>query len=250
MIATLPMYLRPETREATDAFWAAIRDALRARGIDAPDALDHDLTPQEAWGRDDLVLSQICNLPHRLAFADRVTLVAAPDLGLPDAPPGTYYSVLVARAGDPRGTLAAFDGATLAVNAPDSQSGWGAPSAAAARAGIAFARAVVTGAHAESARAVAEGDADIAALDVATWRMIRRWDAFAAGLRTVAQTPPTPALSYVTRRGADPLPYRDALAGALAALASETRETLGLQGVVAPDPEGYAALPVPPPPPA
>lgn len=250
MIATLPMYLRPETREATDAFWAAIRDALRARGIDAPAQLDHESSPQEAWSRRDLVLSQICNLPHRLAFAERVTLVAAPDLGLPDAPPGTYYSVLVARADDPRDDLAAFDGATIAINDPDSQSGWGAPSATAALAGIAFGSAVITGAHSESARTVAEGRADLAGIDVATWRMIRRWDAFAADLRVIAKTPPTPALSYITAGRADPEPYRAALTEALATLPSERRDILGLRGILPADPAAYAALPVPPTPPA
>jgi ABC-type phosphate/phosphonate transport system substrate-binding protein len=250
MIATLPMYLRPETREATDAFWAAIREALRARGIDAPETLDHELSPQEAWEREDLVLSQICNLPHRLTFADSVTLVAAPDLGLPDARPGTYYSVLVARAHDPRDELAAFDNSTIAINDPDSQSGWGAPSAAAALAGIGFASAVVTGAHTESARAVAEGRADLAGIDVATWRMIRRWDAFAADLRVIARTPPTPALSYITAGRADPEPYRAALTEALATLPSERRDILGLRGIVPADPAAYAALSVPPSPPA
>ncbi len=249
MIATLPMYLRAETRAATDAFWIAIRDALGARGIAAPAALDHDIAPEAAWAHPDLVLSQICNLPHRLAFHDRVTLVAAPDLGLPDARPGTYYSVLVARADEPRAELAAFDGARIAINGPDSQSGWGAPAAAAARAGIAFGSALVSGAHAESARAVAEGHADIAGIDAATWRMIRRWDAFAADLRVIAHTPPTPALAYITARGTDPAPVRAAMEEAFAALPAETRDRLGLSGIVAPDPDGYAALPVPPAPP-
>jgi ABC-type phosphate/phosphonate transport system substrate-binding protein len=250
MIATLPMYLRPETREATDAFWLGIRDGLRARGIDAPEALDHALSPGEAWGRPDLLLSQICNLPWRLGFGERVTLVAAPDLGLPDAPAGSYYSVLVVRADAPRERLADYAGARLALNSADSQSGWGAPCAAAARAGIAFGSALPTGAHRESARAVAEGHADIAGIDVATWRMIDRWDGFARALRVLDRTAPTPALAYVTARGADPAPIRAAMAEALASLPDATRDILGLRAVVAPDPEGYAALPVPPAPPA
>ncbi|MDG4649117.1 PhnD/SsuA/transferrin family substrate-binding protein [Roseibacterium sp. SDUM158017] len=250
MIATLPMYLRPETRDATDGFWALIRDSLRDRGVDAPDGLDHAMSPTQAWARSDLVLSQICNLPHRLGFSGMVTLVAAPDLGLPDAPPGTYYSVLVAHADDPRGTLADFAGATLAINGADSQSGWGAPAAAAAAAGIAFGRACATGAHSASARAVAARRADIAALDVASWRMIRRWDAFARDLRVIGRTPSTPALAYVTAAGTDPAPHRAALAEAFAATSPEMRGMLGLAGILDPDPAGYAALPVPAPPPA
>jgi ABC-type phosphate/phosphonate transport system substrate-binding protein len=249
MIATLPMYLRPETREATEAFWAGIRDRLRDAGIPAPDTLDHTIPPAEAWGRSDLVLSQICNLPWRIGFADRVTLVALPDLGLPGTRPGDYHSVLIARTDDRRETLAEFAGATIALNAADSQSGWGSPAAAATRAGIEFGRGLVTGAHAESARAVAENRADLAAIDAATWRMIRRWDPFAARLRVFARTPPTPALAYITAGRKDPAPYRAALEGALDALPGETRGLIGLAGLVAPDPDAYSALSVPPAPP-
>ncbi|MGP1355089.1 phosphate/phosphite/phosphonate ABC transporter substrate-binding protein, partial [Roseicyclus sp.] len=223
---------------------------LRTRGTEAPEALDQALSPAEAWARPDLLLSQICNLPWRLGFAERVTLVAAPDLGLPDAPAGSYYSILVVRVDDPRARLADFAGASIALNSDDSQSGWGAPFAAARRAGIAFGAALTTGAHRESARAVAEGRADIAGIDAATWRMIARWDGFADGLRVLDRTPPTPALSYVTARGTDPAPIRAAMAEALAALPAATRDLLGLRGIVAPDPDAYAALAVPPAPPA
>jgi hypothetical protein len=244
------MYLRPETQAATDAFWAATRDALRARGLPAPDHLDHAATPQAAWADPDLVLSQICNLPHRLGFHAHVTLVAAPDHRLPGTPPGQYHSALVVRKGDPRDALSAFDGATIAINGADSQSGWGAPSAAATRAGIAFGKALVTGAHVESARAVAEGRADIAAIDAATWQMMTRWDAFCAGLRVLDRTPPGPALAYVTAAGRDPGPFRDALTEALATLSDDTRACLGVFAILPPDPEGYARLPVPELPPA
>jgi ABC-type phosphate/phosphonate transport system substrate-binding protein len=245
MIASLPMYLRPETRAATNALWAATRDALRARGIAAPDALDHDASPQAAWADPDLVLSQICNLPWRLGFDRQVTLVAVADHRLPDTPPGHYHSALVIRRDDPRDHIAAFNGATLALNGADSQSGWGAPAAAAARAGIAFGAARTTGAHLESARAVASGAADIAGIDAVTWEMIARWDPFARDLRVLARTPPTPALAYVTAAGRDPGPIRDALTQALEALPDEARATLGVFAILPPDPDAYARLSVP-----
>jgi ABC-type phosphate/phosphonate transport system substrate-binding protein len=245
MIASLPMYQRPQTRSATEAFWAATRDALRARGIAAPEHLDHDATPQDAWASPGLVLSQICNLPHRHGFHAHVTLVAAPDHRLPDTPPGQYHSALVVRADDPRDGLAAFDGATLALNGADSQSGWGAPASAATRAGIRFGAAIPTGAHLDSARAVAGGRADIAAIDAVTWRMIARWEPFAAKLRVLARTPPTPALAYVTAAGRDPAPSRAALAEALATLPDGLRDVLGVHAILPPDPAGYARLPIP-----
>ncbi|MGN6537639.1 MAG: phosphate ABC transporter substrate-binding protein, partial [Mesorhizobium sp.] len=36
-IAALPMYDWPEVRAEVDAQWARLRDALRRRGVDAPD---------------------------------------------------------------------------------------------------------------------------------------------------------------------------------------------------------------------
>ncbi|WP_246082533.1 hypothetical protein [Rubellimicrobium rubrum] len=63
MIAALPMYDRPDNWAAHDALWSLIRDGLRSRGNAAPDALDHGTDPMDEWGRPDLVLGQICNLP-------------------------------------------------------------------------------------------------------------------------------------------------------------------------------------------
>ena len=42
MFAALPMYDRPDNREAHDRLWGAIRDGLRARGVAAPEALDRE----------------------------------------------------------------------------------------------------------------------------------------------------------------------------------------------------------------
>ena len=56
MFASLPMYDRPETAAAHDALWLRIRDRMRDRGVDAPDALDRSVHHVEGWGRADLVL--------------------------------------------------------------------------------------------------------------------------------------------------------------------------------------------------
>lgn len=54
-IAALPMYDWPETRDEVDASWTAIRDRLRAAGVDAPDKLvrrNADLPPVPGGIRD------------------------------------------------------------------------------------------------------------------------------------------------------------------------------------------------------
>jgi ABC-type phosphate/phosphonate transport system substrate-binding protein len=243
MIASLPMYDRPETAAANDRLWAGIARALAAEGIAAPAALDRATGLWETWTSPDLLLSQTCGLPFRSRLHTVVTLVATPVCDLPGTPPGHYHSVLVARRTDPRRSLAAFDGATLAMNEAMSQSGWAAPAAEAAAAGIAFGATRVTGAHRASARVVAEGGADLAAIDGLTWRMIRRWDDFAAALKEIGTTRPTPALPWITAKDRDPAPIARALREAVAGLSAEDRDALGLLGTTWIAPEAYLALP-------
>ena len=245
MIAALPMYDRPETRAANDRFWSLIRDTLG----EGPERLTRDADPWDIWQSPDLLLAQTCGLPYRARLHGRVTLVATPVHALPDMPSGHYCSVLVARADDPRAEFAAFASARLAYNEPLSQSGWAAPQSHAAAAGFRFGDLLHTGSHRASARAVAEGRADIAALDAVTWKMIRRWDGFATRLRVVERTAPTPALPLITAAGRDPEPLAAALARAVAALDPAGRETLCLTGIARIPAEAYLALPLPTPPP-
>ncbi|HVG49578.1 MAG TPA: PhnD/SsuA/transferrin family substrate-binding protein [Rubellimicrobium sp.] len=241
MIAALPMYDRPENRAAHDSLWSLIRDGLRRRGIGAPDALDRETPYDESWARPDLVLGQICNLPWRARFRDRVTLIGASDYGLPGAGPGEYYSLIVARADDPT------PGPRFALNDPLSNSGWDAGQDWARRKGVTIRPALVTGSHAESARAVTEGRADIAAIDAITWRMLLAWDPLAQRLRVLDRTASSPGQSFITRAGQDPAPYREAVGEAIRALPAPEAELLGLRAIVALPPSAYerALPPVP-----
>lgn len=242
MIAALPMYDRPENRAAHDALWALIRDALRGRGIEAPDALDREVAYDEGWERPDLVIGQVCNLPWRARLRDRVTRIAASDYGLPGTEPGFYHSVMVARRGEALPARPRF-----ALNSPLSNSGWDAPQEWAAREGVAIRPVLITGAHVESARAVAEGRADLAGIDAVTWRMLERWEPAAARLRVVGRTAATPGMTFVAAGTVDPAPRRAALAEAVAALPGEARAVLGLRGVAV-LPDAAYERPLPPPP--
>lgn len=245
MIASLGMYDRTETAAANDRLWAGIRDGLRARGIAAPEALTRgDGAYWPAWQAPDLVLSQTCGFPYRARLHGQVTLIGTPDYSLPDCPPGHYRSVFVVRADDPRG-LADFDGLPMAYNEALSQSGWAAPQNHAAAIGLRLRAGLCTGGHRLSALAVAEGRADLAALDAVTWEMLRRWEPAATRLRVVAATAPTPGLPYIAAPGADAGAAFAAVAGAIAGLSAEDRDTLLLRGLVRIAPEAYLAVPTP-----
>lgn len=235
MFAALPMYDRPENATAHDALWAVVRDGLRARGVAAPDALDRAVPYDEGWGRPDLVLGQICSLPFRVQFKGRVTVLGASDYGLPGAGPGEYYSVVVARPGPGD----ALHGDRLAYNDALSNSGWWAALGWAEAEGRRVRPALRTGSHARSLAAVAEGRADLAAIDAVTWRALERWDPRARDVRVVGRTPASPGMTFVTRAGEDPAPYRAALAEGVAALEAADREVLGLRGVVELAPDAY-----------
>ena len=238
------MYDRPENADAHDALWALVRDALRLRGVEAPDALDRSVGHMEGWGRPDLLLGQICNLPWRARFRDRVTVLGAAHHDV-DAAPGHYRSVMVARAGDP--APAPGDAPRFALNDPLSNSGWDMPQEWARENGIALRPVLVTGSHAASLGAVAEGRADLAGIDAVSFRAMLRWDRAAQAVQVVGHTRATPGMSFVTARGRDPGPIRDALAEALDRLPREASELLGLRGVVLLPPEAYER-PLPPPP--
>lgn len=247
MVASLPMYDRAEAQAANDRLWADIRDRLAVAGIAAPEALDRGAARLwDHWTDPGLVLSQTCGLPFRARLHGQVTLVASPDYGLEGCPPGFYRSALVARVDDVRAGPADFSGAALAFNEGLSQSGWGAVWELARDRGIAVRPALETGSHRASALAVAEGRADWASLDAQTWAMIRRWDDWAAGLKVVGWTRPTPALPFITALGRDPLPLRDALGAAVAAMSAADRAVLDLKGIAVIPASAYLAVPIPP----
>lgn len=233
MIASLPMYDRPDLAASYDALWAGIRGAYPG---DLPEKLTRGGDPWGQWQSPDLAFSQTCGLPYRMALHEITDLIGTPDYGLPGCPPGYYRSVIVARD--------AAAGPVLAVNDARSQSGW----AAAVAHGAAFQRVQITGGHAASAAAVAQGAADFAFVDAVSWRAI---GADHPALEVIGETEPTPGLPYITRKGGDAAGLAAAAEAAIAALAPEDRAATGLIGLARIPRSAYLALPLPPgPPPA
>lgn len=246
MIASFPMYDWPMTEAAHDRLWRGIRDRLRAAGIAVPDGLTRNASIWDMWESADLVLSQTCGMPYRTRLHGQVNLVATPDYGLPDAPEGYYYSQFVVRA-DVAGDLPDFIDLTLAINGQDSQSGWAAPQNHVAKIGRRFTKTLHTGAHRESARAVAEGRADIASIDAVTWIYYQRhFPTEAAKLRVLGHTDPTPGLPYITARARPPAPLATAAAAAIADMDTADRALLGLKGLAYIPTSAYLAVPTPP----
>lgn len=203
MIAALPMYDWPALAPATDAFWVGVAEQLAADGIEAPAALVRPEDAATAWRDPDLLIGQACGMPHVSGLCGAARVIARPDYGLPDASDGLYRSVIVGRAGE-SGALLAHEGGRAAVNEWASFSGHIAPRArlAALRQGAAgpfFGAALLSGSHRGSARMVARGAADLAALDAVAWALLQAHEPETAGrLAVIDRTPSAPALPFIT----------------------------------------------------
>ncbi|MEK6215999.1 MAG: PhnD/SsuA/transferrin family substrate-binding protein, partial [Boseongicola sp.] len=160
---------------------------------------------------------------------------------------GHYYSVVIARKDDSRTAFVDFSDAVIAVNGWDSQSGWAAAQNFASDHDFSFQKSHVSGGHRASALAVAEGVADIAALDAVTWNMLTRYDEFTRDIKVITHTPPTPALPYISALSHDAGDLGNAISAAIDQMSAEEREALCLKGFTAIHADKYLAVPTPPP---
>jgi ABC-type phosphate/phosphonate transport system substrate-binding protein len=208
-VASLPMYDFPELRWATDALWAGLAAELARAGLpDVPPGLHRGRDEGEAWRMPDLLFSQTCGYPLTHALKGLVRLVATPVYAAEGCRGADYRSVFIVRADETAPDLEAMRGRRVAVNARQSQSGYNCLRRAVARIADGlpvFSEVVLTAAHLGSVTAVAEGRADLAAIDCVTFALLGRHRPEAiAGLRVLAESDPAPALPYVTRGDAGP----------------------------------------------
>jgi len=201
--AALSMYDLPELRSANDALWSAIAERLRARGvIDAPEQLTRDVPPEVLWTHPDLILAQTCGRPLATRLEGQVQVVATPRYRARGCDGIDYRSAVVVRADHPACSLNDLRGGRCAVNDLASNSGMNLLRAeiAALAQGRAFFNSVsITGSHLASAKAVAHGDADLAALDCVTFAHLQRWrPELANGLRILSWTVRSPGLPLIT----------------------------------------------------
>lgn len=245
MIAALPMYAYPHNAVAHGRLWALIRDALRDGCIAAPEALDTTTGHYEGWASPALCLSQICNLPWRAQFRGKVTLIAACDYGADGDAAGFYHSVFIVRADDPAPDMTAAAAYPMAINEPLSNSGWGVPAQWAQAQELSLNPVLKTGSHAASLRAVADGQANLAAIDCISFRNLQMALPEAAQVRIVGRTHATPGMSFVTRADQDSRPYHAAITAAINLLTPADRSLLGLRGIITLPASAYD-IPLPP----
>jgi ABC-type phosphate/phosphonate transport system substrate-binding protein len=242
LTASLPMYDLPELQNANDAFWLAIGSRLRARGVRAPPELTRGDAPLEAtWLDPRLILSQTCGYPLMTSLGERVALVGTPSYHAPGCDGPYHRSAVIVRAGSPADTLADLKGRRCAVNQPTSNTGMNllrADVSIVSEGPSFFGEIVHTGAHHASVQAVADGTADVAAIDAVTFALLQRLrPTLTRAVRLLHWTVRTPGLPLITSwRHSDRT--RAALAEVLAEVAAdptlrEVRNELMLDGFTA-----------------
>lgn len=200
MIAGLPMYDWPEQRRATDAHWQKISRKLKAAGITAPDHLTRHLAEEDLWRNKALLLGQTCGYPLATFLRDAVQYVATPVYDVPGCDGPTYSSAIVVRA-DSAAERHQFAEMRFACNATTSLSGYRCMTEAIGRPEKTFCQLTLSGSHRRSASMVANGQADIAAIDAVCLYLLELFepDTFVR-LRVESWTPPYPALPMITAR--------------------------------------------------
>lgn len=213
MIAALPMYDWPEERAAVDAWYAD----LRARVPELPETLTRDRAPDDLWHDPALVFGQTCWGPMLLGLSDHVRVLAQPDYSDVEGGRGPWYrSALVSRGRAVEGSglpppprpgaqlppLAVMR-PILAVNSGESMSGWMALAEDGGDPRAWINQIVETGSHRESLRAVAEGRAELAAIDCRSWALALKHEPCTRGLVVIGWTAERPGLPFVTAQGTD-----------------------------------------------
>ena len=248
VIAALAMYDWPEVRAHTDHLWQAIAARLRAFGMAVPEQLVRDRSPEAVWTDPDLLIAQACGYPYVMTLRGRVRVVATPCYMVDGCEGPDYRSQVLVRADEAQSLdLLRLLGRRAAINDRASHSG-----CLALRTVIAplaggqpyFGKVIETGSHRASMAAVAEGHADVCAVDPVCWALARRYMPDMTGaLRILAMSPQAPGLPLITAAGrsTEEVGYlRAALNGVLSDPAlAPTRAALFLTGIVAADDEAY-----------
>ncbi|WP_428522662.1 phosphate/phosphite/phosphonate ABC transporter substrate-binding protein [Roseibium sp.] len=201
----LPMYDWPEVAEETRELEEALTDeicSVLSIASTRLDPWDPGVGLYDLWTDPALLLGQTCGYPLTHELAGKVHLLGAPNYKAPGCNGSRYCSQIVVAENSPFHALADLKGVRAVFNSPDSQSGMNAlrdTIAPIAGGGGFFQSVSESGGHLASMDAVADGRADVAAIDAVCWALAQQEKpSLAKRLRVLAQTAQAPSLPFVT----------------------------------------------------
>jgi ABC-type phosphate/phosphonate transport system substrate-binding protein len=220
MLAALPWYDFPSTRECLDDVWRETRLLLGAGGIERlPGALNHTDPYEEFFTYPRLLLSQCCSLDLFQAHTRNVVPFAAPVITAIDVSPGSYFSYIVAR------PSADLHTPRVIINNRFSYSGHAAIKFWLQQQKVSDYTLAESGSHAQSLEALREQRADIAAIDALSWQHLDTH-----GLNILDASDPAPAPPFIMGRQST-VPA-EALTQALDQAFERHGHSLGVTGVI------------------
>ncbi len=235
-LASLPMYNLPEMRTANARFWEILRGLLLEAGLsDVPETLIFARGPVPTRLEPELLFSQTCGYPLETVFKGQAIRLGAPVYDAPGCDGPTHRAFFVVREDSPAQRLADLKGGVFLLNSPVSNSGMNLPRRALAEiaGGKPFFRDIIeTGGHPASLDRLLRGEGDVASIDCVTYAFWRNYRPEAAArVRVIAETPPSPAIPFVTSVATPPATV-DILRTALRTLISEPRYEAARAGLM------------------
>ena len=246
MIASLPMYDWPETHHIHDEFWRLLRNNLLARGIDAPPYLTRSKNEDSNWLLPDLLFSQTCGYPFSTFLSGKVQYLTTPVFDVAGCDDGYYSSALVVRRDSDIDTYN-LKGAKFAYNSKLSWSGYQTVIREYGYLDDFFGSLIESEGHRNSARLVAAGKADVAALDAVCWHLLQNYEPETANsLKVLSWTKMHPSLPFITSLNSSEPVAQNLVAAIREVIAStefvDIRDHLPLVDCVNINPEIYMEL--------
>ena len=201
------MYDFPEVRDSTNLLLAGLVDALASCGevakAETPDSPTHEEL-MKMWRSDETVLSQSCGLPFVEELHDFVDVVGTFLWTDVSDDRGRYRTVIVVPKSLGVTSIDQAHGLRPVVSNTQSLSGWCSLGVALAHAANNSASAtpyVQSGGHATSLQMLEDGDADIASIDSATYRLLSRHrPALVNNVRVIGYGPSVPATPIIVSK--------------------------------------------------
>ncbi|MFK5977900.1 MAG: PhnD/SsuA/transferrin family substrate-binding protein [Rhizobiaceae bacterium] len=199
VLASLDMYCWRENRHEWQYLWKAIRGELVKLDIPAPLFLTFGRPIEEVWLDPNLLIGHTCGWPYVSKLRDKVSLIGRFNFGLEDCQPGHYNSVFIVSKNSKLSSMDELsdNNSSIAVSGTNSQSGFRSlrevfeniePSE----------RFIVTGSHRDSICAVANGEAELAAIDAITWELAKLYEPMVDDVKVIGRSLPKPGLPLIT----------------------------------------------------
>ena len=244
----LPMYDAPEIRAANRLFWRAIATTLTDYGVkDLPQDLTTPDHLPRFWSDAGLIFGQTCGYPLTHDLCGQAMIIATPCYDIEQADGPRYGSAIIVAHSSSIRSLTDAKNCVAAINGDDSNTGMNLFRISLARSGareVFFSKVIVTGAHRMSVKAVINGEADIASIDVVSLAHFARFDPeLFSKIKIIDYTPKTPGLPFITS-GTNAPSLREKIKAALFTVVNhsprmDALDTLMIKDVVALPREAY-----------